>query len=787
MIPTRSAVLLATLAVLLPGRASADPLVPDNPRIKVKNRVPLKACAFDLRDVRLLEGPFLKARELDRQYLLSLDPDRLLHTFRVQAGLPSAAKPLGGWEAPTCELRGHFVGHYLSACALMYASTGDARIRERVDGMVAELARCQAAAGNGYLSAYPVELIDRVEAGKRVWAPYYTLHKIFAGLLDVAEYCDNAKALEMAGAFADWVKGRTDTLGEEAMQKMLGNEHGGMNEALANLYALTGEERHLQLALRFNHRAVIDPASRRIDALTGLHANTQIPKFIGTAREYELTGTEALRTASVFFWETVVRERSYVIGGNSDGEHFTPKESLSKALGPNTTETCNTYNMLKLTRHLFCWEPRAEAADYTERALYNHILASQNPETGMMCYYVPLRTGARKTYNGPTDGFWCCTGTGVENHAKAGESVYYHDGASALYVNLFVASELDWKARGVKIRQETAFPDEGATRLVFTCEKPVDLTLNLRHPGWAVNGIRVRVNGTDAKVESRPSGYAVLSRTWKSGDTVDMDLPMGVRIEAFRNNPRRFAYLSGPVVLAAEVKPGRPAPVLVAEPDRLASLLQPVDGRPHTYAGAADAFRIPGGGEAGAVRLEPFFRIHGARHTLVYWDAFTPDQWKAKEEEVRAAQAKDRELEARTVDLVRPGEEQNERDHDLRGERTGSGDFGERKYRDATEGGWFSYALRILPDAPQVLVVTYWGSDRGGRDFDILVDGERIATVVLNGSHPDAFFDAPIPIPAERTRGRERVTVRFQAHPGKWAGGVFGIRVLKAAGEKGDK
>ncbi len=378
--------------LMLASQAQADALTDSNSRVQAV--IPMKARAFQLQDVHLLEGPFKHAMELDQQYLLSLDTDRLLHTFRLNAGLPSSAKPLGGWEEPKGELRGHSVGHYLTACAMMYASTGNERLKARGNAVVSGLARCQAKIGSGYLSAYPEEFFDRVEARKRVWAPYYTLHKIYAGLLDMYVYCDNQQALEVCKKFADWVIARNEPLSQERMQKMLDTEHGGMNEVLANLYGLTGEQKYLKIANRFNHMAVIGPPSKRQDKLTGLHANTQVPKFIGTARQYELTGKEWLKTASTFFWDTVVNERSYVIGGHSDGERFSPKEKLSEAFGPSTTETCNTYNMLKLTRHLFCWEPRAEYADYYERALYNHILASQNPETGMMCYYVPLRSGS---------------------------------------------------------------------------------------------------------------------------------------------------------------------------------------------------------------------------------------------------------------------------------------------------------------------------------------------------------------------------------------------------------
>ena len=613
----------------------ADPLLPKNSKIKAPDKIPMRAYAFDMQDVRLLDGPFLRAQKLDRQYLLELDPDRLLHNFRRNAGLPSSAAPLGGWEEPNGELRGHFVGHYLTACALMYAATGDARFKEKGDAVVRGLSECQAKLGSGYLSAFPEEFFDRVEARKPVWAPYYTLHKIYAGLLDMYVYCDNREALEICGKFADWVIVRNAKLSDEQMQAMLNNEHGGMNEVLANLYGLTGEEKYLKIAARFNHKAVIDPAANGEDRLTGLHANTQIPKFIGTARQYELTGEDRLKAASLFFWNTVVNERSYVIGGHSDGEMFSPKEHLSEALGPNTTETCNTYNMLKLTRHLFCWDPRTDYADFYERALVNHILSSQDPESGMMCYYVPLRSGSHKEYNGKFDGFWCCTGTGVENHAKYGDSIYFQDGGNTLFVNLFIASELDWKAKGVKIRQETKFPEEGSSRLIVTCERPTAFRLCLRHPHWSGTDFAVSLNGERMADTGKSGSYTVMDRTWKNGDRMEISMPFHLRTESFRDNSRRLAFFNGPLVLCAAVDPKKPFPIAVAEKDKLAEALQAVPGKPSTFRGSAEVFRIPGEKKQSGVVLEPFYKMHEHRDYQVYWDLFTAAQWEAKEEEYK--------------------------------------------------------------------------------------------------------------------------------------------------------
>jgi DUF1680 family protein len=737
-----------------------------------------KARPFSLERVRLLDGPFKQAMELDRRYLLSLDPDRLLHCFLINAGLPSSAEPLGGWEDPKCELRGHFVGHYLSACALMFASTGDQRLLDNANAVVAGLAACQEKLANGYLSAFPEELIDRVEAGKEVWAPYYTLHKLYAGLLDMHIHGGSAEALGVCREFADWLIARNAKLTDERMQIMLGCEHGGMVESLANLHAVTGEKRYLEAAMRFNHRAVVDPAIQGQDRLTGLHANTQIPKFIGAAREYEITGRESLRSAAEFFWSTVVYERSYVIGGNSDGEYFTPKEKLSTALGECTTETCNTHNMLKLTRHLFCWEPRAEYADYYERGLYNHILASQDPQTGMMCYYVPLRSGMRKTYNGPLDAFWCCTGTGVESHAKYGDSIYFHDGGNMLYVNLFIASELDWRERGVRLRQETRYPDEASSRLTFTCEQPVGFSLRLRHPAWARKGFMVKVNGEPLADPAKPGSYVNVSRTWRTGDTVEIIMPFELHTESFRDNTRRFAFLDGPLVLAAGVDPKLPTPVVSDEPAAAVHSLMPIAGRPSTFAGPAGYFRQAGSIAGKSLTFEPFHKIHGGRSYMVYFDQFSAAEWADKEQAYAAEQLRAKHLEARRVDQVKPGEDQNERDHRMRGEAAVTVEIGGRKCRQASNG-WFSWDMKVRPGQAHELVVTYWGSDASGHDFDVLIDGTKVATEKLHGKKPGEHYDERYRISGELTNNKEHVTIRFQAHPGSTAGGVFGVEILK--------
>ena len=744
-------------------------------RGEVRQIVPLAAEPFPLSAVRLLEGPFKHAMELDRRYLLRLDPDRLLHNFRVQAGLPSRAKPLGGWEEPKCEVRGHSLGHFLSASAMMYASTGDIRLKERADYVVAELAKCQARFPSGYLSAFPESFIERVEAGKRVWAPWYTLHKIYAGLLDVHLLCGNRQALEVLEKAVAWVQSRTDKLSDAQMQRMLDNEHGGMNEVLAELAAVTGKEAHLRLAQRFNHRAVLDPLSRREDRLTGLHANTQFPKILGVARQYELTGAPYGRTIATFFWEAVTRERSYVTGGNSDGEVFSPKEELSKHLGPSTTETCNTYNMLKITRRLFGWDPRPEYADYYERALLNHILASQNPETGMMLYYLPLRSGSRRVFCTPNDSFWCCVGTGMENHAKYGDSIYFHHGET-LWVNLFIASELAWKDQHIVIRQHTQFPEGDTTRLVLACSQPRPLAVRIRWPHWAASGFEIRVNGQQQPVAGRPSSFVELRRTWSDGDVIEVHMPMSLRTEAFRDNPRKLAVFYGPVLLCTPVEPGRPFPVIVGQPAATPSAIEPV-GKPLEFRGKGPLFRSVETQQGTQVALVPFYKEY-RRPYQVYWDVLDESQWKARCEEYRAELAREKALQARTIDRVIIGDDDSERQHRLQGHRHASGPFGGRHWRHAADG-WFSYELAVPANQPAELLVTYWGSDTGARVFDVLVDGVKIATQKLNRNQPDRFFDQTYPLPTDLTRGKKSITVRFQAQPGNIAGGVFDLRLLR--------
>ena len=594
------------------------------------------AIPFRLEDVRILDPDLLRMRNQTLNYLLALDSERLLHNFRVNAKLPSPAEPLYNRESPTNGWRGHYVGHFLSACSQMYASTGEVRIKTKADAMVAELAKCQAQLGDkGYLSAFPESGFDDLEQGRPAAVLWYALHKIMAGLLEVNERMQNPQALQVLEGMASWTDWRTGRLPEEQMQRALQIEFGGMNEVLASLSAATGNSRYLVVAKRFDHHAVMDPAAQGRDTLTTLHANTQIPKFIGAAREFELTGEPYYRDSAQFFWQQVALHRSYVTGGNSINEHFrTPPDALASELTDLTQETCNTYNMLKLTRQLFTWQAGPQYADYYERAFLNHILATPNPADGSPLYYLGLQPGQWKVHFVPHEGYFCCCGTGLENFSKLSEGFYFHNEQS-LWVNLFFASEVHWREKSVVIRQETRFPEEPGTRLIIQTKSPNHFTLNVRIPYWAENA-SVTVNGKRFQPNEKltSSSYAKVDRTWKNGDHVEVKLPMRLHLETIPDDPTLAAIMYGPLVLAGELGnenldpkriysddkflhggfPAIAVPELAGD-DRnaLDKWIQPVSAKDRPL-----TFRTVGPGHVEEVTLSPFYRLFSQRY-CVYW------------------------------------------------------------------------------------------------------------------------------------------------------------------------
>ena len=588
--------------------AAVSPLLPRGVRAALPGpssgeRVRFKLQPFDLAAVRLRPGPVLEALETNRRYLMGLDPDRLLHMFRVTAGLPSHAEPLGGWEAPDNELRGHFTGHYLSACALLAAQTGDGRVREHGVRLAAELAKCQDAIGTGYLSAFPVDLFDRLRAGQPAWAPFYTLHKILAGLFDTATLSGDRGALDTLERMAAWVERWVAPLDAKEMARVLEREYGGMNEVLYNLSAYTREARWAAVAQRFNKERVFAPLAAGRDELQGLHVNTTIPQLIGAARGYELGGSAQLHDAATFFWHTVAERRCYCTGGTSNGESWnTPPGILAHELSGYTEESCVTYNLQKLTRHLYAWSGDPRLGDYYERAFYNGILGVQHPVDGDKLYYLPLAGGYWKLFGTPLHDFWCCTGSMAEAFAKLGDSIYFHDDTD-LYLNLFVPSELTWAERGVRVRLDTRFPEEETLSISVDAAEPKRLSLKIRVPWWTA-GARAELNGQPLAVSASPGGYLRVERTWRANDALTVRLPMRLHAAPMPDDPSIKALMYGPLVLAARLgkegltpgnlraPPTRPrripeytaeavpiAPLTVRSQDP-ESFLQPVDGRP---------------------------------------------------------------------------------------------------------------------------------------------------------------------------------------------------------------
>ena len=552
-------ILVVAGLLAMSGALTAQSVYPGQHAGKLKRETvaPMKVKSFDLKDVRLLPSRFRENMMRDSMWMASIEVNRLLHSFRTNAGVFAGreggymtVKKLGGWESLDCELRGHTTGHLLSAYGLMYAATGSEQFKQKGDSLVNGLAEVQTALGNGYLSAYPEELINRNIRGTSVWAPWYTLHKLFSGLIDQYLYSDNQKALEVVIRMADWAYHKLKPLDETTRQKMIRNEFGGVNESFYNLYAITGDERHRWLAQFFYHNEVIDPLKELRDDLGTKHTNTFIPKVIAEARNYELTEDENSRKLSDFFWHTMIDHHTFAPGCSSDKEHYFDPARFSKHVSGYTGETCCTYNMLKLSRHLFCWTADAAIADYYERALYNHILGQQDPQTGMVTYFLPLLSGSHKVYSTKENSFWCCVGSGFENHAKYGEAIYYHND-KGIYVNLFIPSVVNWREKGLTLRQETDFPAEETTVLTIRAQNPVETTVYLRYPSWS-KGVKVFVNGKKIAVKQKPGSYIAITRLWKDGDRITADYPMCLRVETTPDNPQKGALVYGPVVLAGK-------------------------------------------------------------------------------------------------------------------------------------------------------------------------------------------------------------------------------------------
>lgn len=740
---------------------------------------------FQMNKIIITQGPFKHAEEKESAYLLELSPDRLLSGFRSEAGLTPKAPKYEGWES--LGVAGQTLGHYMSACAMYYATSGDKRFKQRLDYTVNQLDSCQAANGNGYLAATPggKKIFEEVAAGKIYsqgfdlnggWVPLYVMHKVLAGLIDTYQYTGNEQALMIADKLAGWMYRTFGHLTEEQMQQVLACEFGGMNEALANLYAYTKDEKTLALASRFdNHKAIMDSLAQCIDDLEGKHANTQVPKVIGAARLYELTGSKRDSTIAAFFWHTVVSNHSYVNGGNSDGEHFGMPGKLNERLSTSNTETCNTYNMLKLTRHLFSWQSLPEYSAYYERAVFNHILASQNPDDGMCTYYTPLISGGMKGYLSPFQSFCCCSGSGMENHVKYGDFIYSEGNDSSLFVNLFIPSRLNWTNRGMVIEQDTDIPVSEKTVLTVKTAVSQSVVFRLRYPAWA-ESMSVKVNGSAVPLKASSDSYVSIERVWEDGDKVEISFRIKFYTVAMPDNDRRVGLFYGPALLAGELGKEeldleKDIPVLVTNHKPMEEWLEKVSDSPL-------CFKTKGVGQPKDITLIPFYAMHH-QHYMVYWDLFTTEEWKDMQEAYKNELKRLQDLDKITVDYIALGEMQPERDHNLRGKDIGNGISHRKKWRAAWIGGWFEFDMKVFPDVPQDLRVTYWGGETAHLEFDIYIDGNLLARQQLHQNKPGHFFEANYPLPEHRLRGKEKITIRFKGVPGNWTGAVYNARIAK--------
>lgn len=763
---------------------------------------------FPPADVVLLDGPFKHARDLNIQHLLQYDVDRLLAPYRKEAGLEPRAESYENWIG----LDGHVGGHYLSAMAMNYATTGNPECKERMDYMLSELNACQEANaqnnpewGVGYVGGVPesAEIWSAFQKGtlgpfRRSWVPWYNLHKMYAGLRDAWWYGKSEEAKSMFLKFCDWGIQITSGFSDEEMEAMLGTEHGGMNEVFADAYSISGDEKYLTAAKRFSHKFLLEPMSEGRDNLDNLHANTQVPKAVGFQRIAELSGDDKYTKAGQFFWETVTQNRSLAFGGNSRREHFPAASACTDYVvdveGP---ESCNTHNMLKLTEGLFRVSPQAKYADYYERALFNHILSTQHPEHGGYVYFTPARPRHYRVYSAPNQGMWCCVGTGMENHGKYNEFIYTHQDNS-LYLNLFIASELNWQEKGIRLKQETGFPFEEKTKLTIT-EGSGQFELKVRYPGWvAESAFHLKINGESWPVSGSPSSYVSIDRLWQKGDVVEIELPMQHRLEQLSNVSNYYAFMHGPILLAAkagthnlaglvaddsrwghiahgERLPVDEAPVIIANDiSGITEKLEPVKSNTLTF--RLSNLKMVNSEE---IQLEPFFRIHDARYSM-YWMVLTNSGYRAHLDSIARAEKEMLELQKRTIDFVAPGEQQPEADHAMETENSGSGNNWGEFYRDARNGGFFSYRLATNREKNLELKVRYWGFEWGSRKFDIYIDNEKLVTEDNTGRwNQSAFQDVVYEIPDSMVEGKDFIRVKFQAHEGSSAGGVYYIRLLR--------
>ncbi len=763
---------------------------------------------FSLAEVKLLDGPFKHARDLNIQTLLHYDLDRLIAGYRKEAGLPAKATIYPNWDG----LDGHIAGHYLSALAMNVAATNNTECKKRLLYILSELKACQNANsinnpdwGNGYVGAVPngKKIWSTLQNGdftafKAAWVPWYNVHKMYAGLRDTWLYTGNEDAKMIFLKFCDWGINITTALTDVQMQSMLDTEQGGMNEIFADAYQITGNEKYLTAAKRFSHRMLLDAMSVEIDNLDNKHANTQVPKAIGFERIAEVTKDNTYAKAGSFFWQTVTTNRTLAFGGNSRREFFPSIASCNDFIndveGP---ESCNSYNMLKLTEDLFRMDPSAKYADYYERTLFNHILSTQHPENGGYVYFTPARPNHYRVYSAPNQGMWCCVGSGMENHGKYGQFIYTHT-KDSLFVNLFIASELNWREKGIKLKQQTNFPNEEQTELIVT-EGSSNFKLLIRYPYWVNDGaLKITVNNKAVSFSAHPSSYIKIERSWKKGDVVKIVLPMHNSTVQLPNVPNYIAIMHGPILLGAKTSaedlkgliaddsrwahiaggkklPIDKAPIIIE--DNILSVtnkLIPIAGKPLNFT----VTQIKMINSADLV-LQPFYTIHDSRY-MMYWMTLTNDQYTYYLDSLSIMEKQNLELQKRTIDFVAPGEQQPEADHFIEKQNSNTGNYLDEFWRDARNGGYFSYNLSTNKETNLSLIVRYWGNEKGNKKFDIYLDNEKLITENITDKwNEQKFKEVEYIIPDAFIKGKEHIRVKFKAQAGIATSAVYYLRIAR--------
>lgn len=761
---------------------------------------------FKLENVSLEEGPFRNAMMVDLDYILKLDPDKLIAPFLREAGLNPKEDNYTNWE--NSGLDGHIAGHYLTALAQMSASAGSKKADSLLVYSLNELKRVQDANGNGYIGGVPgsTELWNKISKGQidaasfslnDRWVPLYNIHKTYAGLRDAYQIAGKSQAREMLIRFSDWMLEVTKDLSEEQIQELLISEHGGLNEIFADVAKMTGEKKYLELAYKFSHQKLLEPLVSQKDILNGMHANTQIPKVIGFETIAALDNNPDYHKAAKFFWDNVVNTRSVAIGGNSVREHFHPEndfsEMISSEQGP---ETCNTFNMLRLSEKLFLSNPDEKYIEYYERALFNHILSSQHPEKGGFVYFTPMRPGHYRVYSQPQTSFWCCVGSGIENHGKYNQLIYAHS-ENDLYVNLFIPSVLSWKEKGLSLAQETNFPEEEATSFIIKAENPTDLNLKIRYPSWISPGeLEIIVNGEPIEVNAQPGSYVSINRKWNDGDKIDVKLPMHLTSEMLPDGSDYKALKYGPIVLAAktgnedmeglfaddsrgghiaagEMIPQSEMPYFISDKtETIETLVKKVPGKSLTFSASEVIYPA----KFKDLEFIPFYKLHDSRYAI-----YLPLETTANIEKIRKnlEQKEDEEkiLAALTIDRVAPGEQQPETDHFIESENSKIGVNRNRHWRDAE--GWFSYRMVDSEKQARILRITYYGGDNE-RNFKVLVNDQVIAEESFHGLEGNRFFEKQYELPSGIVKnGNGILEVKFEAHPGSRTAGIYDVRLLE--------